>query len=40
MNKPKYPIYVISKGRHDVCYTADFMLKDKLDFKLVIEPQE
>ena len=40
MDKPKYPIYVISKGRSDVCYTANFMLKDKLDFTLVIEPQE
>jgi hypothetical protein len=40
MDKPKYPIYVISKGRSDVCYTANFMLKDNVDFKIVIEPQE
>ena len=37
---PKYPIYVISKGRHDCCLTANFLLKDKVPFKIVIEPQE
>ena len=37
---PKYPVYIISKGRYDTCYTAHFMLKDKLPFYLVIEPQE
>lgn len=40
MKKPKYPIYVISKGRADIGHTANFMLKDKVKFKLVIEPQE
>ena len=40
MDKPKYPVYIISKGRADVGYTANFMLKDKIDFKVVIEPQE
>ena len=40
MDKPKYPIYIISKGRADIGLTANFMLKDKIDFKLVIEPQE
>jgi len=39
-NEVKYPIYVISKGRHDCCYTADFLVKDKVPFKLVIEKQE
>ena len=38
--KPKYPIYVISKGRYDTCHTAKFLIKDKVDFKLVVEPQE
>jgi len=38
--KPKYPIFIISKGRHDVCYTADMFLKYGVDFKIVIEPQE
>lgn len=36
----KYPIYVISKGRWDIGYTANFLLRDGVDFKLVIEPQE
>lgn len=40
MAKNKYPIYVISKGRHDNCLTADWFIKDKVPFKLVIEPQE
>tara|TARA_R100000995_G_C3483088_1_gene125292 strand:- start:263 stop:1144 length:882 start_codon:yes stop_codon:yes gene_type:complete len=40
MKQPKYPVYIISKGRHDCCLTADFFLKDGLDFKIVIEPQE
>ena len=31
----KYPIYVISKDRHDCCYTADFLIKDGVPFKLV-----
>jgi hypothetical protein len=38
--KPKYPVYVISKGRADCCYTANFLIEDKTDFKIVIEPQE
>lgn len=38
--KPVYPIYIISKGRHDVCYTANCLLKYNVDFHLVIEPQE
>lgn len=37
---PKYPIYVISKGRHDVCLTARFLLRDGVDFRIVVEPQE
>ena len=36
----KYPIYVISKGRADCCLTANFLIKDKTPFKIVIEPQE
>lgn len=38
--KPRYPIYVISKGRHDICFTADFLKEDKVPFHLVVEPQE
>jgi hypothetical protein len=38
--RPKYPVYVISKGRHDCCLTANFMVKDGMDFNVVVEPQE
>lgn len=37
---PRYPVYVISKGRHDCCLTARFFVKDRVDFRLVVEPQE
>ena len=40
MSKPIYPVYIISKGRSKTCLTADFMLRDGVDFKLVVEPQE
>lgn len=36
----KYPVYVISKGRWDIGYTANFLIRDNINFKLVIEPQE
>jgi hypothetical protein len=36
----KYPVYVISKGRYENCLTAKFLIKDKVDFFLVVEPQE
>lgn len=37
---PRYPVYVISKGRHDCCHTAKFLSRDKVPFRLVVEPQE
>lgn len=37
---PRHPIYVISKGRHDCCYTARFLAREGVDFRLVVEPQE
>ena len=40
MKKPKYPIYVISKGRADCCYTAKFLTADGCPFILAVEPQE
>ena len=42
MNKkllPEYPIYVISKSRYENALTAKFLIRDKVPFKLVIEPQ-
>ena len=38
--KPRYPIYVISKGRYQNCMTAKFLVKDQTPFHLVVEPQE
>lgn len=38
--KPRYPIYVISKGRWENGLTARFLLHDRVPFKLVVEPQE
>lgn len=40
MNVPRFPVYVISKGRADCCLTAKFLMRDGVPFKLVIEPQE
>jgi len=37
---PRYPVYVISKGRADCCMTAKFLQADGVPFKLVIEKQE
>src|SRR6476620_1070190 len=37
---PKYPIYIPSKNRADVCYTAKFFLRDRVDFKIVVEPSQ
>lgn len=37
---PRYPVYVISKGRYNRCLTAKLLLKDDVAFRLVIEPQE
>lgn len=36
----KYPIYIISKGRFDTPYTANFLLKADIPFKIAVEPQE
>ena len=38
--KPRYPIYVLSKGRFNNCLTAKFFIADELDFYLVVEEQE
>lgn len=39
-HEPRYPIYIISKGRHDCCFTADTLVADGVDFHIVVEPQE
>ncbi len=40
MMDPRYPVYVISKGRADCCLTARFLVRDRVPFRLVVEPQE
>jgi len=40
MSLPRYPVYVISKGRAHACLTARFLLRDHVPFRLVVEPQE
>lgn len=37
---PKYPIYIISKGRGSKCLTARELKLMNVPFKLIIEPQE
>jgi hypothetical protein len=39
-SKSKYPIYIISKGRHDVTLTADNFESAGLDYFIAVEPQE
>lgn len=36
----KYPIYVVSKGRHDKCYTSRFLTQMEVEHYVVVEPQE
>lgn len=38
--KPKYPVYIPSKNRADVCYTAQAFLNDGVDFRIVVEPSQ
>lgn len=37
---PRYPVYVISKGRAATGTTARFLQRDGVPFRLVVEPQE
>lgn len=37
---PRYPVYIPSKGRADVCYTAQALEKWGTPYHLVVEPQE
>lgn len=37
---PRYPIYVPSKGRYESGYTVKFLIRDRVPFRLVVEPQE
>ena len=37
---PKYPVYIISKGRWDNGLTARTLERMNVPFKIVVEPQE
>jgi len=36
----KYPVYIISKGRHDTTLTADYFGENKIPYLIAVEPQE
>ncbi len=36
----KYPVYIVSKGRFKNPLTANLFIRDGIDFKIVVEPQE
>lgn len=40
MSLPRFPVYVVSKGRADNGLTARFLLEDGVPFRIVVEPQE
>ena len=35
-----YPVYIISKGRHNVTLTADNLQKSNINYLIAVEPQE
>jgi len=37
---PKHPIYIVSKGRSEVRYTANYLDKTGVPFTMVVEPSE
>jgi hypothetical protein len=39
-NFPKYPVYIISKGRWESRLTAKALEEDSVKYKIVVEPQE
>lgn len=36
----EYPVFIVSKGRADISYTARMFDEDNVDYKILIEPQE
>lgn len=39
-SKPKYPIYIVSKGRFQKTLTASYFEKNNIDYLIAVEPQE
>ena len=40
MTNPKYPLFIVSKGRADTRYTARYLDYMKVPYRIVVEPQE
>jgi hypothetical protein len=40
MNNPKYPVYIVSKGRHESMLTSRSLTRMKVKHYIVIEPQD
>ncbi len=40
ISNPKYPVYVLSKGRWERRLTTDSLEEIGVDYKIVVEPQE
>lgn len=40
MSAIRYPVYIPSKGRYEKCLTAQYLDRDGVPFRLVVEPQE
>lgn len=40
LHNPKYPIYIISKGRYEKRYTSKYLEWIGVDYKIIVEPQE
>lgn len=40
MSAPRYPVYIISKGRWETPLTARFLLDEDIPFTIAVEPQE
>lgn len=38
--QPKYPVYILSKGRSESRYTVKTLEEMKVEFRIVVEPQE
>jgi hypothetical protein len=38
--QPRYPVYVISKGRADIATTPDYLAADSVEHVICVEPQE
>lgn len=40
MSRTQAPIYIPSKGRADNCLTANLLVREEVDFNLVVEPRD